>query len=307
MEHYGQLPMTIVDNLQGGVYFVDKTRTIVFWNKEAERISGFRAEEVAGKKCAANILTHVDQAGNKLCQGVCPLGHTMNDGEVRNADIFLHHKDGHRVPVSVRVAQVKDDDNQVIGGVELFMETSNKELLEMRVRELEMLAMRDHLTGLPNRNFVDNEISLRFTEFQRLKIPFGVFFIDIDHFKQFNDLHGHDTGDAVLKYVANTFAANSRSLDTYARWGGEEFIAIIRNCDHELLVKLAEKMRILVENSYLMKDDKKLTVTISIGATMVHQQDTMESLIKRADEAMYESKKKGRNQVTLKNPSPVHG
>jgi PAS domain-containing protein len=87
---------TLLDNLYDGVYFVDRERRITFWNKAAERITGFAKREVLGKRCADNLLRHVDHRGNSLCEGACPLSHTLGDGLFRSDTVFLHHQDGHR-------------------------------------------------------------------------------------------------------------------------------------------------------------------------------------------------------------------
>jgi diguanylate cyclase (GGDEF)-like protein len=100
-------------------------------------------------------------------------------------------------------------------------------------------------------------------------MPFGILFIDIDHFKKFNDTYGHDVGDNVLKFIANTFVANARPFDLYGRWGGEEFIGIIRNINGENLESLGNRLCSLVENSYLIHETEKLYVTISIGVLIL--------------------------------------
>ena len=105
-------------------------------------------------------------------------------------------------------------------------------------------------------------------------------------------------GDKVLKFVADTFTSNARSFDLYGRWGGEEFIDIMRNVELEELKIIGNRVRSLIENSYIMQNDEKLNVTISIGATIVDKDDTLETLIKRADTLLYESKKAGRNCLT---------
>jgi PAS domain S-box-containing protein len=142
----------IIENLYDGLYFVDRDRVITYWNKGAERISGFTADEVVGKSCADNILTHVDSQGNSLCTGMCPLAATIADGKLREAELYMHHKDGHRIPVSVRVSTLTDKDGIIIGGVELFTDISNQEATKLRVKELEKLALLDNLTQLANRN-----------------------------------------------------------------------------------------------------------------------------------------------------------
>lgn len=289
----------IIDSLHDGLYFVDTQRVITYWNKAAEKISGFTAAEVIGKSCADKILTHVDGEGRSLCGGLCPLAATIADGESREAEVYLHHKDGHRVPVLVRVSILKDPLGNVIGGIELFTDISNFHSNTLRVKELEKLALLDNLTELANRNYIDRELQARFEEYKRLKVPFGILFIDIDYFKRVNDTYGHDVGDEVLRVVAQTFVANSRPFDLYGRWGGEEFLGIIRNINKEDLKNLGNRLRMLIEHSYIIHDGEKLQVTVSIGATVVGESDSIDSVIKRADGLLYESKRQGRNRLTI--------
>jgi len=290
----------IVENLHDGLYFVDKNRVITYWNKAAEKISGYTADEVIGRSCSDNILCHVDSDGNSLCTGACALASTIEDNTPREAEIYMHHKDGHRVPVSVRVSPLTDDNGEIIGGIELFTDISNQEANTLKVKELEKIAFLDNLTQLANRNFIEKELQNRFEEIKRYNLPFGILFMDIDHFKDFNDKYGHDIGDLVLRYVAKTFTSNSRPFDLYGRWGGEEFIGIIRNVSGEELKNLGNRVRELVANSYIVNNlNKTLQVTISIGATMANGEDTVESLTKRADELLYKSKNGGRNRLTF--------
>ena len=289
----------VLENLHDGLYFTDTHRVITFWNHAAERITGYTAAEVLGRSCAANILVHVDTDGRSLCGGLCPLAMAMADSVGREAEVFLRHKDGHRVPVLVRTGPLKDRQGQVVGGIELFTDLSNILANNSRVRELEQLALLDNLTQLANRTYLLREIEARFEEMRRYGIPFGLLFMDIDFFKRFNDTYGHDVGDEVLKLVANTFVANSRAFDVYGRWGGEEFVGVIRSIDAEDLAALGNRMRVLVNQSFLMHDEARLGVSISLGATVAHPDDTAESLIKRADQLLYQSKKEGRNRLTL--------
>jgi diguanylate cyclase (GGDEF)-like protein/PAS domain S-box-containing protein len=289
----------ILDNLHDGLYFVDLQRRITYWNKGAERITGFLAEEVVGKCCRDNILTHLDVEGRPLCLDGCPLIGTLGDGLDREAEVYLHHKDGHRIPVLVRISSLRGDDGSLLGGIELFTDISSLEMNALRVRELEKLALLDSLTQLPNRVYLQRELHARFEEQQRHQVPFGLLFLDIDHFKRVNDVYGHDTGDKILKFVATTFVANSRPFDVYGRWGGEEFLGIIRNVGTDVLAMVGNRMRVLIEHSYLVHQNQKLSVNISLGATLAREGEDIDSLIKRADTLLYESKKNGRNRLTL--------
>ncbi len=291
---------SIIENLHDGLYLVDPNRIITYWNKAAENITGYTADEVIGKSCSDNILTHVDSEGNCLCTGICPLAATMADDIPRETEVYLHHKDGHRVPVSVRVSSMENSKGEIIGGVELFTDISSQRANTLKVKELEKMAFLDNLTQLANRNFIQREIKSRFEEIKRYNIPFGILFMDIDNFKNFNDKYGHDVGDLVLRYVAKTFAANSRPFDLYGRWGGEEFIGIIRNISADDLINLGNRVRELVANSYIVNNfNQTLQVTVSIGATMAIEEDTVESLVKRADELLYKSKNAGKNCLTF--------
>ena len=143
------------------------------------------------------------------------------------------------------------------------------------------------------------EISVCFEEKKRLGVPFGILFMDIDHFKIFNDTYGHDVGDRVLRFVAETLVKNARPFDLIGRWGGEEFLGIIRNVSWQQLEDLGNRLRVLVESAYIQAESEKLHVSISIGATLVCDEDSMETVIKRADTLLYESKRSGRNRLTI--------
>ena len=178
----------IIDDLRDGLYIVDRDRRVVFWNQAAERISGFSAEEVIGKHCADNILCHVDDIATNLCSSACPLAKTISNGASCDADVFLHHKNGHRVPVSVRVTPLCDDEGNIIGGVEMFSDTSYKSANDQRLEELEKLALLDGLTQLANRRYLDRELEARMEEMSRYEIPFGVLFMDLDDFKKIGNV-----------------------------------------------------------------------------------------------------------------------
>jgi diguanylate cyclase (GGDEF)-like protein len=230
---------------------------------------------------------------------MCPVAMTIVDGEAREAEIFLHHKDGHRVPVSVRTSTLTDENGNVIGGVELFTDISSLKANELRIKELEEMVLLDNITRLANRNYIEKELFVRFEETKRFGVPFGILFMDIDHFKKFNDTYGHDVGDRVLKFVADTLSRNSRPFDVIGRWGGDEFIGIMRKVSRQQLVYLGNRLRMLVEASYIQTGNDKLHVSISIGATLVCDNDSTDTLIKRADTLLYESKRAGRNRLTI--------
>ncbi len=288
----------ILDNLSDGVYFVDRDRRIIYWNKGAERISGFTAEQVQGRFCQDNLLNHVTENGKPLCLDGCPLHATMQDETPRQAEIFLHHASGHRVPIIVRTSPMRDENGEIIGAVETF--SDNSKLMDIRheVRRLQDAALRDHLTGIWNRRYMTRRMEIALWGFQHQEIPFGIFFIDIDGFKAINDTYGHKTGDQVLVMVAETLQHNLRGEDLLARWGGEEFIALLAGLDEAGLTTVAYKLGALVRYSTVRNEAEDINVTVSIGMTLARKEDTVKTLVDRADQNMYRSKKNGRNHVT---------
>ena len=290
----------MLDALKEGAYFVDRERRITYWNKAAERLTGFRSEEVVGHRCSENILVHVDCQGKNLCKAGCPLLATMEDTLTREAEVFFHHRRGHRVPVSVRTTPLEDDEGNVVGGIELFAEISPEENLRERMAELERRSLLDLLTGVPNRRYLDSELAALFALWQKSGVPFGVLFFDIDHFKGFNDTHGHDIGDRVLETTAKTLVSAVRSFDVIGRWGGEEFVGLFPNAERETLASIGERLRSAVEATWIEADGQRLSVTVSIGGASAAKEDlSAAALVKRADTMMYRSKQEGRNRVTV--------
>jgi len=153
----------LLDSLFDGVYFVDTERRITYWNAAAERISGYLRNEVLGTPCSLNLLRHIDGAGCELCTCGCPLTGTMEDGKPREAPVFLHHKLGHRVPVSVRTAPVYDEEGSVIGAVEIFSDNSSSLQILLEYEKLKQDAFFDELTGIGNRRYGEMTLTSRMT------------------------------------------------------------------------------------------------------------------------------------------------
>jgi diguanylate cyclase (GGDEF)-like protein/PAS domain S-box-containing protein len=290
----------IIDNLYDGVYFVDRDRVITYWNKGAERITGYSAGKAVGRACRDNLLNHVTATGVQLCLNHCPLAAVMEDGREREVEVFLHHADGHRLPVLVRAAALRDETGKIIGAIETFSNNTVVMNTRRELREMHQAAMTDPLTGIGNRRHLEGRLQAVIAELHSNGSRAGLLSLDVDHFKQFNDSYGHNTGDLVLRMVAQTLRYAVRATDTTGRWGGEEFIAILHNLQDERdLERAAEKVRALVERSRLDIDGQGLTVTVSVGGTLLRAEDTPESVVGRADELMYRSKQVGRNRVTI--------
>jgi diguanylate cyclase (GGDEF)-like protein/PAS domain S-box-containing protein len=286
----------LLDRVSDGVYFVSPDRRITYWSAGAELVTGYPAEAVVGRSCAEGILRHVNDAGRQVCLHGCPLAGVMKDGRPREARMYLHHQDGHRVPVTVRSEAIRDASGRIVGAAEVFSPRGTP-----RVRD-DLRAQddpaHDPVTGVTSRRFGELALAPLFVAVAEGTTTLGVLFLDVDHFKDVNDTYGHRVGDEVLRMVGQSIAGALRHDDAAIRWGGEEFVVLLPGVGPADLEVVAERVRMLVENSWLVAGDEEVRVTVSVGATMAQQTDAVVDLVDRADRLMYASKRGGRNCVT---------
>lgn len=171
------------------------------------------------------------------------------------------------------------------------------ETLSARSETLEQAALTDSLTGMQNRRYFDDALKEYIEEFRRIGKPVGLMILDLDHFKQVNDTHGHDVGDKVLQAVANCLKDMTRYHDVVARLGGEEFAVVTPNMDAELLAKFAERIRKAIANMSVLSGNVRLKITTSVGLAVWDNMETAEEFYRRADRQLYEAKRQGRNRV----------
>lgn len=174
-----------------------------------------------------------------------------------------------------------------------------KKIQEERIQPLDPSARykKDRLTGAFSKDAFNEIFGLKIIEAKHINAPLSLIIFDIDYFKQINDTYGHLVGDTVLRELAHVVQANMRQSEYFVRWGGEEFILLLPGTDLYGAQMVAEKLRRLVEKTEFSEVGK---VTCSFGVTTLRNDDTMQSFLQRADEALYEAKKSGRNQVRVK-------
>lgn len=292
--------LELLDHLNDGVYVVDRGRVITFWNRGAQAITGWAPRDVIGRACPEGVLRHVDAEGNELCRSGCPLTAAIAEGTPHRADVFLHHRAGHRVPVRIEAVPVRDASGEIVGAVEVFTDQTERMEAIRRVEELTEIVFLDPLTGIGNRRYAEVVLEEKMAELARYGFRFGVLFIDVDRFKEINDAHGHERGDEVLKMVATTLARSARALDFVGRWGGEEFVLLLSNVTDFNLPLVADRARRLVEHSELPTPEGPIRATISVGATLVRKGEEAADVLRRADQLMYEAKSAGRNRVVVR-------
>ncbi len=169
-------------------------------------------------------------------------------------------------------------------------------------RQLEGLSRQDSLTPVNNRRALMEALALEFHRSRRYRHPFALLFLDLDHFKEINDRHGHAFGDQVLLHVVQLARGMIRPPDIIGRYGGEEFVIGLVECDQAGALQIAERIRLKIAQDQFAWEHHATAVTVSIGVVMLSPDiDQVETFITRADQAMYHAKRRGRNRVELYN------
>ena len=198
----------ILQDVSDGVYIIDTKRKILFWNKAAEQITGYKAGEITGLNCQDDLLKHVNDDGCCLCQKDCPLASCMSDGTPKQIQAYLSHKDGYRVPVSIRASPMLGANGEVIGSVEIFQKDIYRTSMLDRLSALKKQGLIDPLTGLANQEYFQTVLQNKIDDLQNRTQYFGIILADVDNYRNFVEYHGQALGEQIIQSVAQTLAIN---------------------------------------------------------------------------------------------------
>ncbi len=279
----------LVENLQDyAIFLMDAKGYITTWNKGAERQFGYKEKEIIGKNFSI-IFTKEDQ---KL--GL-PNKELMQAKKTGRADDERQHvsKNGKVFWCSGMVVKFADKTGKFIGMSKIVRDISERKKAEETIHHQ---AMHDTLTGLANRRLMFEQLALAITAVKKNKEVIALAVVDLDKFKEVNATQGHGTGDLLLQEVAVKLAGNVRQEDTVARFGGDEFVIILRSIKNETQAKkVVGKILKSLQPSYNI-NNKKLYTKASIGVALCPQDGKdMTNLMKHADIALYEAKATGGN------------
>jgi len=279
-----------------GVYGIESDGTLSFINTEALKLTGYTNEELLGKNPHEVFHNHPSNTHDK-CKHTCIIEKARKTGVSLNGREYFFRNDGSRFPVEVRITPFLRD-NMSRGAVVLFRDITEELKHE---KELEILATTDPLTHIKNKRIFEEWLKLHFSLYKRNKIESYMLMIDIDFFKKVNDTYGHQAGDDVLRYLATIIQDEVREGDCFARIGGEEFALLMANTHEEDAFTMAERLRLSIQNSTIPTCEGDVRITISIGVSSFDVDDQgIEAIISRSDDAMYSAKENGRNQVVIK-------
>lgn len=287
----------MLDNLSEAVYCVDTERRILYWNKAAEQLTGYSSEDVIGCLCKDGPMQHVDSDNNLLCDRGCPLKESIATQKPQETLVFVAHKDGRRIPVTVKTNAVFDQEGNVTGAIETFFDASEMLHIKEMNSELRQQTHLDPLTGIPNKQAFMDAMDREWFRFNRYSTPFSVLAIDVDFFKQFNEAFGRAMGDKVLRWLVTRLRASLRRADILGRIEGDKFMVLLSFSNRKSTMKVATMVLDMVRNEPCF--DLPIAMTVSVGAVTVEENETLENVIDRVDKALERSKEMGRNQVTF--------
>ncbi|MDI3535113.1 MAG: hypothetical protein PWQ82_1478 [Thermosediminibacterales bacterium] len=279
----------IVNSAHDAIVMLDNQGKVTFWNPAAERIFGYLREEVIGKELH-RLIVPSDEYYKRYKKA---LPHFQLTGEGENigktVELIARHKDGHVFDIELSLSALRIDDTWHAVGIARDI-TERKKTEELAYR----LSITDPLTNAYNRRFFTQMLKQELKRAGRTGLPFSVIMVDLDHFKRVNDRFGHAAGDLVLKSLVDMIKGRIRKTDCLARWGGEEFVILLPDTPVDKAAGLAEELR---EHLSLMDIPGIGRVTASFGVAGYRPGDTVDTLLKKADDMMYVAKAAGRNCV----------
>jgi diguanylate cyclase (GGDEF)-like protein/PAS domain S-box-containing protein len=284
---------TLIDRLHTAVYIVDRDGTIVFWNDGAERITGYLREHVVGRCGRDKILVHDGECNSGLCTPSCPLAGTLEDGKIREAAVEIRHRSGHRIPVWLRAVPVRNEAGAIVGAAECFDERGFAPEVVLRECEHPVHTCLNEVTGLPLEEHTRSRVNEQIAAFAEETVPFSVLSIEIDRMDHFRTACGREAALSVLRVVAQTLKDTLRSSDFLGHWPGQRFLAVLPWCSGEAVPRVAELLKKMVGYAEIRWWGDRLPVTLSIGGATVRKDDTAESVVERAENALEESVQRG--------------
>ncbi len=289
IENENNIITLLFDLLPDYVYFIDNKQTIVRQNKNAQK----RFDSKIGEKCYMSIFKnrHIHDEHKKLIkEGKNVSGIKCNfclfEKALKNHTQYSKEfEDDGRF---YKVWWIPVNDNEYL---HYFIDITDLKIIEQDLKEL---SVKDHLTKIYNRRYFSEVLEMEIELHKRNKKQFSLIMYDIDHFKKINDTYGHNVGDDVLKAITDIVKGRIRTIDVFARWGGEEFLILLPDTNVLSASVLAEELRLMIENTEIIKGEK---ITASFGVTEFRSGDTFEIFINRVDKLMYQAKQSGRNKV----------
>lgn len=292
--------LVTLQSIGDAVITTDLMGNIEYINPVAEGLTGWSLDESAGRPLA-DVFNIVDEETGDMVED--PVKKCIREGSITGIanHTELIHRDGRRFSIEDSASPIRNRNGEIIGAILVFHDvTEKREMLRQMVHQ----AYHDALTGLPNRVLFNDRLTLAIAQADRNNEMLAVLFLDLDRFKQVNDMMGHAKGDIFLKEVTGKLVRCLRNTDTVARLGGDEFAILLpRVSQVENVAKIAQKIIERLNRAWKI-EHQEFHITASLGiALFPNDGRDPETLLKHADTAMYRAKDRGRNTYLLYTPA----
>jgi diguanylate cyclase (GGDEF)-like protein/PAS domain S-box-containing protein len=288
-----------IDSVTAGVYLVDKSGTILFWNTGAERISGYLRQEIVGHSALHDFLGHLDPENNPIDGELLPVSIALRNGKENAAQVSIRHKSGNRILTRLHAAPIRDTHGALLGAVETFEESTFNPHLDVRHSKLQEYGCIDDASGLLNHDLVQAHLRETLVTFAEHPVPFSILCIAIDKLEAVKARSGAGAAAALVRAVGQTLENSLRPTDTIGRWKENEFLAILIECGEHEVNKVGERLRKMAQRCEVEWWGDQMRATISLGGASAQTSDTTEAMVRRAEAALKSGAEQGGNRVVL--------
>lgn len=287
-----------VERLYDGFHLVDTDGRFLIWNRRAEHLLGRSAEHMLGQRWSSDALGYKHLDERPMPTAETPMLRAIESGKTSLMPMLARNANGQLVQIELQAVPLFDEVGKLRGVAEFYRNLTDDSGRQSRsFRDLKLAATRDALTNVANRRELENQMNAMVTEFtEKTREPFSVIFADADHFKRVNDTYGHSVGDQVLIDFARLLTQETYSGELVGRYGGEEFVVLCPDTNLQEAVRRAERLRTTLRKSKIGGIDR-LRVTASFGVAQAEPGDTVDSVLRRADKALYKAKEEGRDRT----------
>ena len=289
---------SVLEALPTGVYLVDRHRRIVFWNSGAERICGYLRQDVVGRFLREHLYATYEgvETGGEEWD---PLNQVLRDGKSSTVRVSILHKDGYRVPIILKTVPIRNDRGEIVGAAECFDDNAASAGKSRRKQAFGRLICLDEITGLPSKISMETHLRERIAQVAERHGDFSITLVAVDQLDQITAARGQGVIHSILRVVAHTVENSLRPRDTAGAWGGNRFMVALPDCREENLESVASRLRRMISQSEVEWWGDRFAVTVSLGGASCRPDDTLESLVERAEKGLVVSAAAGGNQVTV--------
>ena len=285
----------LLDHMLHGVIYIDASCRIFRWNAGAERLTGMSTSSMIDTEWDLGALRVWNDARKRLTNEDCPI-HKAIESKCQSLQRVIICRGEQELDLDLHAFPILDERGICHGAAALLRDATSETSLEQTVQDLHLRATRDPLTKAANRAEFDSVLQSEVERFESAGVAASLVICDLDHFKSINDTFGHQAGDAVLVSFSEMLHALSRPEDLVARYGGEEFAVICPDCDIASATSRAERFRRELGAMHHAELPSR-QVTASFGVTQLQSGDSAETMLRRADRALYMAKQQGRDRV----------